>query len=342
MSEPVTRVEELTLAILDGTAEAGAGEELARLVAKDAEAHQMHLSLIELEVALRGRRPQPVAEAVMARIQRERTERAVRGVMSQVSSMTPLARGPRARRVTPNRIARAALRGATAVVAVVGGLLLVDRGLRDEGGPTLPRFDPPPSRPAPPVAARPAATGEPSLEVSGPDPAEVLSHDFEDGALSPVFIDGHLVDEHCAPGSRYCALGTMSPYDASHNTVTIERYKPPVLSYAPNQVLSFDYWVGTDGSALRVQLWVPARKENFAVFLEDLVTERWGHAEIRLGELRSYKNRNRLTSGDAVGNIMITAGRMGGAPFYVDNLRVLAYPPEASLPPTSAAGVVSP
>src|SRR5687767_11637113 len=93
--DKVGRVEELTLRFLDGEAAAAERDELAALVEADAGARRIHLGLIQVEVALRGGRPAEMAPAVMEQIARERADRAVRGVMIHVSTMTPIRRGPR-------------------------------------------------------------------------------------------------------------------------------------------------------------------------------------------------------------------------------------------------------
>jgi hypothetical protein len=349
------RVEELTLRWLDGQAAAAERDELARLVEADPEARRIHVGLVEIEVTLRARRPVPgVASGVMEQVGRERTDRAVRQIMRQVSSMTPIARGPRARPTRgwrPVVVALAFASAAAAAVAVVGV------GAFRAGAPTT-ASAPPPGKPPAPAAGRAPAGAPPAvgrtvpdfapvatLEETAPppvpaDPSEpiaLVSHDFEAGTLPESFIDGHLAQGSCAPGSLYCALGTLSPFDASRNTVTIEQLKPPLVRFAPKHVLVFDYWVGADAPQIRVQMWVRARKQNYAVFLRDIVREQWGRAEIRFEDLRNYGNRVGMLPGDGVTNIMITAGRMGGAPFYVDNLKVLAYPEDSSLPVTSGA-----
>jgi hypothetical protein len=345
------RVEELTLRWLDGEADPGERDELARLVESDAEARRLHLTLVDVEVALRRRRPVEVsaAAAVMERIGRERADRAVWTVMSHLSSIKPVTRGPRA---TPARgrrgLAVGALVGLASVAAAFVGLRVVQSW--DTGTVEAPAARPLAEEPVvvarradPPVAARAVpsfATAPEAASSAGSAPAEgaieVLAFDFESGEQPESFIDGHVVPGACGPGSQFCALGTSSEFDPGRNTVTVEQVQRPLFSFAPNQVLSFDYWVGGDAPHIRVQLWVRSRKENFAVHLRDIARDRWGHAEIRLTDLRTYGSRRGLTEGDGIGNIMLTAGRLGGAPFYVDNLRVMAYPARTALPVTSS------
>jgi hypothetical protein len=329
----MTRVEELTAAWLDGLASQAEQQELEGLIAAEPQARQIHLSLVDLEVVLRGARPpSAVVDEVMNQIEGQRTERAVRQVMQHVSSLTPVSRGPRARPRTV-RPWMAALGVALATVALAAGLWWR-------------------ARPAP-VATRPVARpvtafgistqGAPSEPSKSQPvkPSEVLGFDFEAGALPPIFIDGALVSQECARDSRRCVRGTGNRYDPRRNTVTVERPAPPLLRFAPNQVLSFDYRAGSDGPPLRVQMWVPERHRNFSAVLPAMEHDRWAHVELRLGDLVSHRAR-RLATGDEISNIMITAGRRDGTPFFVDNLRVTAYPERLSLPETSALHAVSP
>jgi hypothetical protein len=232
---------------------------------------------------------------------------------------------------------------ASMAAALVGVRAWRSRYIPEQAAPVearAPATEPARARP-PALAVETPTEGAPPLVVEEPSPpwrpTEVIGFDFEDGALPPSFIDGHVVAGACAPGSQFCALGTLSPYDASRNSVTVQRIKPALFEIGAGQVLSFDYWAGADASSIRIQLWVPSRRENFALVLRELVRERWAHVELRLGDLRGHRWKRALTAGDGVGNIMITAGRMGGAPFYVDNLKVVAYSPEAALPATSAS-----
>jgi hypothetical protein len=331
----LTRVEELTAAWLDGTASQAEREELETLVAGDAEARRLHLSLMDVEVALRGARPAGLADAVMREIEGQRTERAVRGVMRQVSSMTPVARGPRPR-PHPRLPRWLPVLAVAMTVAVLAGLLW-----RSQPAPVAIR--PPPAR-RPEPAFGIATQGKP-LEPSLSKPlaaSTLLRFDFEDGALPPLFLDGALATQGCARGSLHCAQGTISAYDRRRQTITVERPNPPLLRFAPNQVLSFDYRAGLDGPPLRVQVWVPARHRNFAASLPAMERDRWGHLELRLGDLVGHRAGRRLAAGDEISNIMISAGRAGGTPFLVDNLRVTAYPDDESLPETSALHALSP
>jgi hypothetical protein len=324
----VARVEELTVRFLDGEAGAAERDELADLIERDAEARRIHLRLVEVEVALRGERPAQVAPAVMEQIAQDRADRAVRGVMRQVSTMTPVARGPRATR----------RRWPALVLGLLSAAVIALMAMRRPPAPTV-AIAPRPARRA--VVASPDFSRPAPVETAPGQEDTVLAHDFEAGVLPAGVVDGLLAQIDCARGSQGCLVGTMSEFDRQQNTVTIERFKPPLLTFDPGQVLSFDYKVGNEVRTMRVQLWSRDRHTNFAIFLDQLVRERWVHAQIRLADLRSYGDAGTLLAGDSISNIMITAGRAGESAFFVDNLRVTSHPEDA-LPATTAAIPVGP
>jgi hypothetical protein len=320
-AETGTRVEELTVRLLDGEAGAAERDELAALIEGDAEARRIHLRLIEVEVTLRGARPAQVASGVMEQIARDRADRAVRGVMRQVSTMTPLARGPRATR----------RRWPALIAGLFSAALIALLALRRAPAPTVAM------RPARPVVAAPDFSRPAPVELAPGQEGIVLDHDFEAGVLPAGVVDGLLAQIDCARGSQGCLVGTMSEFDRTQNTVTLERFEPPLLWFEPGQVLSFDYKVGAEVLTMRVQLWARDRRTNFALFLNELVRERWAHAQVRLADLRRYGGPGTLAPGDGISNIMITAGRAGESAFFVDNLRVTSHLEEAILPATTAA-----
>jgi hypothetical protein len=82
----MTRVEELTLRLIDGQLARAEREELVRLVSHDEQARRAHLALLTIEATLRGRRRVELSDQVMTRIDEERTSRIVRVVMAEVDS----------------------------------------------------------------------------------------------------------------------------------------------------------------------------------------------------------------------------------------------------------------
>jgi hypothetical protein len=85
----MTRIEELTLRLVDGQLGRSEREELVRLVNSDGDARRAHLDLLTIEATLRGQGRVEISEQVMSRIDEERTSRIVRGVMGQVSEREP-------------------------------------------------------------------------------------------------------------------------------------------------------------------------------------------------------------------------------------------------------------
>jgi hypothetical protein len=315
----VTRVEELTLRWLDGLADAAEQDELATLVETDAEARRIHLSLVDIEVSLRGRRPAPVWAAVMDRIQAERTDVTVWAVMHHISTVKPVVRGPRA---APSRMPRRAgtvLVGAAALAAAVIGA----RAFWSEAVPQRLRA--------------PDSIETPLRAASAP--IEIVRFDFEDGRLPGTFAEGRVVRAPCPPGSAFCVLATESARDPGHLSVSVGQTQPPLFAFAPNQVLRFDYWAAADAPAIEVQL-RSRGGEPFGIALRDITRERWARAEVRLVDLAGAAGR-RLAAGDELEGIAISNGRPDGAPFYLDNLRVSAFPKDASLPPTRATITIS-
>jgi hypothetical protein len=310
------RVEELTALVLDGAATPGDEAELERLLA-GADERRSQLLFLEIEATLRARGPSQ-ADAILERITRERAERVVRGVMKHVGAPKK-----RARRLWPLGLALLSASALAASVAVV----------RVRGpAPSAPITARAPAGLSPRGAIAPAHPRSVAIAPALSDGPEVLFRfDFEDGALPDGFIEGHVVSDPC-PGSRACALGTISPYGARTYTVAIER-TPELFRYAPGQVIAFDLWVGADARELELMTWAPGNRQNYSISFDSFARERWVHAEVRLADLVGKRRRDHLNDGDRISNILIMAGRTGGKPLYVDNLSLTAYPADA--PPTA-------
>jgi hypothetical protein len=306
------RVEELTALVLEGAATAADEAELERLLA-GADERRAQLLFLEIEATLRGRGPSQ-ADAILERITRERAERVVRGVMKRVERK-------RGRRLWPIGLA---LLSASALAA---SFAVVRTGGR-RPAPPAPIAAPAPARVSPQVFTphpRPLA-----IAPAPPAAPEVLFRfDFENGALPDGFIEGHVVSDPC-PGSRACALGTISPYGGRTYMVAIER-TPQLFRYAAGQVIAFDFWAGADAPALELMTWAPGNKQNYAISFDAFPRERWVHAEVRLADLVGKRRKDHLAEGEQLSNILIMAGRTGGKPLYVDNFSLTAYPGDAPL-----------
>jgi hypothetical protein len=105
-------------------------------------------------------------------------------------------------------------------------------------------------------------------------------------------------------------------------TVSVAR-EPSLFTYSGDEVVSFDYWVGADGARVRVQSWDVEREQNFYLGVPDVVAETWGHAELRLADFKpEIDPRRALEPGDRMLYLNFYGGRLGGKPFYVDNIRL--------------------
>ncbi len=167
-----------------------------------------------------------------------------------------------------------------------------------------------------PVPAAPAAP-EPAATV-------VFSYDFEDGESPKAIKQGALVTGPCRPGSRFCAIGTLDPYDWT-GLVVAAVGSPNVAYFSPGMVLSFDYWAGADVKELRVQSWNSDQYQNHNLEVPNATPEAWSHAEVRLGDAAGDKKLP-WQPGDRIQNIRVHGGRTGGKPFYVDNIRLVDRP----------------
>jgi ferric-dicitrate binding protein FerR (iron transport regulator) len=169
--------------------------------------------------------------------------------------------------------------------------------------------------------------------------------DFEVGDAD--FDQGHVVRGPACPEGGACIQGTLRPAPPLLKTWmvarTLERSAGMLFSYNQRQVLTFDYWVGADAKTVYVQMWDRDQNQNHSIYLRDPVRERWGHAVVRLADLAPNKfPERRLEEGDALSSVVITAGRVGGRPLYVDNIRLVEWhgplPTKSSASPPDAAG----
>ncbi len=174
------------------------------------------------------------------------------------------------------------------------------------------------------AAARPDAGVAPSVVAT-----TVADFNVVGDTLPSTFSQGQLVTEGCPGGRPSCVLGTLRIGDrAAISTVSIESFKPPLFRAAAAMAITFDYWMGTDANSLMLQTWDDDRGQNYRLELSDVIRGRWARAEFRLPDLRAVVDDARLVEdGDRFLNILVFGGRIGGQPFYIDNLRVLDYPP---------------
>jgi hypothetical protein len=69
------------------------------------------------------------------------------------------------------------------------------------------------------------------------------------------------------------------------------------------------------------------QKQNYSIGTRIQALGQWAHAEIPLRGARGIRHRERLLDeGDRVRGLTIKAGKPGGAPLYLDNVRIVNGP----------------
>ncbi len=330
------RVEELTTKLIDGELADDERQELGRLIEADAEARQVHVTLLRTETLLRARRPVDVSAAVMEKVRAQAAPKAARQQRPRRrwrwwQLLLPLA-GTLAFAYVGQRVWRGrALLSASS--SDNGGAISGHRSPSARTAP--PRFVPaveegagPPSG-APHLEA-PQAPGAiaPPTPTPGPPPSVLVSWDFEDGQLPRGFVNGQIVGDVCPAASKFCLLGGLNWVSPKKNTVVFTRQGPRLFAHSDNGVITFDYRIGLEVETVTVQVFNEDVKQNFHLNLQDPVRGAWAHATLRLADfVGNVRPNDRMSPGDRIGNLNFYAGRLGGEPFYVDQINVLEYPP---------------
>ena len=184
----MNRVDELTNAVLDGTASDDEIAELQRLVSS-AEAREAYLGLVEAEGELRARGPAAdVARDTMARIRSDLRREVSANVMRKV------------RRISARRAARPVKRIAAAL-AVAAALVVGVLGI------VLNRYYPGAGATSPRIASRlPAERARPGLEVTT-GPVERRMFVYPDGTTVILGSDSHVTFETATGRKRLVLAG---------------------------------------------------------------------------------------------------------------------------------------
>jgi RNA polymerase sigma factor (sigma-70 family) len=233
--------------------------------------------------------------------------------------------------------------GAVTMSMVAGGAFILGHGPSPKVEPTPPtpsiveRSVPNPSRRSVPIG--PGSPEGPSSLPIATTRADLLAFDFEDGILPAIFREGHLVSCPDLSNSRFCVLAT--PVWQSGNHVLLgsrenrsDRFDPErdidatLFHFSPTAVLAFDYRIDARGTGLLVQLWNNDTDAKYTFYFsmkgKTLVYGAWAHAELRLAQfVPKQKGVPRFKPGDGIRNIAISAGKIGGGPFYIDNIQVI-------------------
>ncbi len=162
------------------------------------------------------------------------------------------------------------------------------------------------------------------LKDSAPDamaPTGVF-WDFEDGVLPSSFLLGQLVAGPARPGSRMAVVGTLYGWGDFMFTIGIES-RTPMIRYSDESRVAFDYWLPAEGSEIAVQIRNRNQKQNYNLVLKQNVREAWTHLDLRLADFQPISDKTKVMEpGDIVDHLYILGGRMGGGPFFVDNIKV--------------------
>ncbi len=119
----MTRADELTARLLDGTLTDAEWVELDHLLVTDPAAQTDHVALLELEGMLRGLRTEfDLSEPTLARVKEAQAETTTRAVLAEIAT------GPSPSWATQSRVAKLPLRGRRWIVAM-GGLIAVAAAL---------------------------------------------------------------------------------------------------------------------------------------------------------------------------------------------------------------------
>src|SRR5262249_51257814 len=139
---------------------------------------------------------------------------------------------------------------------------------------------------------------------------------------------GHIVPGPPRPGNKHALMGTVMTWWQYRELTVVVMGK--VAKYRSNLVLSFDYWTGADGNKLFAQIWDVEKHKNVYRGLKDVIPEQWAHANLRLstftlGDVAATKVAE---EGDALSDLKIFGGQVGGKPLYIDNLKIREATPE--------------
>lgn len=176
----MSRVDELTLKLADGSLSSDEGRELESLL-KNPEAKRAHLAMLDLVASLRGAVPEPgLSDAVLRRVQEEISGGMKKSVLDQIRKLPR----PTRRMTAPQRLPWIAwgLAGLAAAVAVAAVFLMsrpvpevkpevvVHPPALPAPVPPPPPPPPPPPSPDPPTVPAPTPAPKPAPEPTPPAP----------------------------------------------------------------------------------------------------------------------------------------------------------------------------
>lgn len=188
----------------------------------------------------------------------------------------------------------------------------------------------PPQQTTTPALLNPrGATVRPSVvpeehPIQQPVRRTLYQWDVEDSDDPKNLWHGQVVDGPFHEGSNKAILGafSLSPWAGLEYTVGFHDTQNALMfPYVETFGIGFDYWVGKGESNITVQVRNRTQKCSYAIKLPIKVTEEWVSVTVRMSELHPVIKRCiHSDPGDAMNDLLIMGGRLGGAPIYVDNV----------------------
>src|SRR5262249_48292846 len=151
------------------------------------------------------------------------------------------------------------------------------------------------------------------------------------------------------PGNRFCMAGAIKPNWPKNYGVALMSGPPKaaLARFFPSMILSFDYWAGaaTPGGEepLTVGLANRGPARDRALGISGPAREAWTHLEIKLARFMTPRGKREGDSldalrfdhkpygtgsppeeGDRIDGFAFRGGKLGGAAFYIDNIRLTA------------------
>src|SRR5262249_38058000 len=116
------------------------------------------------------------------------------------------------------------------------------------------------------------------------DPA--VFFDFEDGQQPAEFAIGHVVPGPPRPGNKGALMGTLLAWAGDPFIAVRLHTEAPLVIYPDSLVIAFDYWLGSDGGDMFVEIRNLTHDRNFIREVARPKRDQWAHAAIRLSAFR--------------------------------------------------------
>ena len=185
------------------------------------------------------------------------------------------------------------------------------------------------------LSVHPLVPGAPSTARSA-DRTTIVSFDFEDGHLPPVWRRGRIEPGPARAGNRYCLVGADGP-DVEWTIVQLHAEDGLLFTYENDIEVSFDYWVDEQVKTIDLYLWNASQDLAFGeIFLSNLTHRAWTRASARIhGWTCPSAPSASLRIGDRIQELAMQSGQLDGV-LYVDNVRIervqAPSPPRSDIP----------